>query len=75
MKILLIDNVEDSLEQLTDQLKLKKIQTARVNDPIIALNLLKKHHFDVVIIADKLSKTNNVNLLKVFFTCQNCLFI
>lgn len=65
MKILLIDNAEQTLEHLNELLKRQSCQTARVTDPLVGLKLLQKHKFDIVISADKLAKTNIANLLKV----------
>lgn len=45
-------------------LKQQLCQTASVTDPLVALKLLQKHNFDVVIASDNLAKTSTENLLK-----------
>ncbi|MDO6446316.1 HDOD domain-containing protein [Colwellia sp. 1_MG-2023] len=64
MKVLLIDNKSKSLTHLNDLLKQQLCQTASVTEPLTGLKLLQKHNFNVVIVADDISKTTVVNLLK-----------
>ena len=63
MKVLLVDS-NKSLTQINHLLKQQLCQTASVTDPLVALKLLQKHKFDVVIATDDLAKTSTENLLK-----------
>ncbi|MDG1751357.1 MAG: HDOD domain-containing protein [Thalassotalea sp.] len=64
MKVLLIDNKNNSLARINELLKQQLCKTASVTDPLTGLKLLQKHNFDVVLVADGLEKTTVVNLLK-----------
>ncbi|MDO6428500.1 HDOD domain-containing protein [Thalassotalea sp. 1_MG-2023] len=64
MKVLLIDNGEQSLSTLNTLLKQRRCKTAYIADAIMGIKLLQKHAFDVVIIADKPIRTTLSNLLK-----------
>ena len=64
MKVLLIDSPNKSLKNLVPLFKQQLCQTATTSDPVSGLKLLKKHRFDVVVIAEKLAKTSVDNLLK-----------
>jgi len=64
MKVLFIDGKAKSLDGLSQVCQNRGCKTALVTDPLSGLKLLNKHKFDVVLIAPKLQKTSNVNLLK-----------
>ncbi|MCO4799181.1 MAG: HDOD domain-containing protein [Colwelliaceae bacterium] len=64
MKVLLIDNSDNSLDSIDELLKQQLCKTACVTDPLIGLKLIKKNSFDVVLVADGLAKTSVTNLLK-----------
>ena len=64
MKILLLDGKQQSLVKLTDLLIKQKYQTAYLDDPLKALNALKKYKFDVLICAQDINKTSVLNLFK-----------
>lgn len=64
MNVLLIDNGGQSLSTLNILLKQHRCKTAYIADTIAGIKLLKKHAFDVVIIANNPLRTSQSNLLK-----------
>ena len=64
MKILLISDESHKLGKINELFQGQGCKTALINDPLLALKLLSKHNFDVILVGQRLQKTSNVNLLK-----------
>lgn len=64
MKVLLFDSPQKSLSPLVSLLKQQLCQTATASDPISGLKLMQKHKFDIVVIAQHITRTSVENLLK-----------
>lgn len=64
MKVLLFDNPQKSLRPLVPLLKQQLCQTATISDPVSGLKLMQKHQFDIVVVAENITRTSVENLLK-----------
>jgi HD-like signal output (HDOD) protein len=64
MKILLISDETHKLAKINELFQGQGCKTALVNDALVALKLLSKHNFDVVLVGQQLQKTSNINFLK-----------
>ena len=64
MKILLIADNSQALEEINELFQCQGCKTALLDDPLVALKLLSKHNFDLVLVGQRLKKTSNVHFLK-----------
>ncbi len=64
MNILLVDNSQEQLANLAAHFTQHHCQTARVNDALQALKLLKKYRFDALIVGEQVAKTTPEEFLK-----------
>jgi DNA-binding response OmpR family regulator len=56
MKILLISDETHKLAKINELFQGQGCKTALVNDALVALKLLSKHNFDVVLVGQQLQK-------------------
>lgn len=64
MKILVLDDLAQTLAPINGAFKKKKCQTAYTKDPVLALKTLNKYKFDVVLCAQKIARTNVHHFIK-----------